>query len=295
MLLNGDFGLALLFRHYRQSMLVTWALVALENVLIAVIPLMIGVAIDDLLSQQYTGVIYFALNMAGLVIVSVLRRVYDTRTYGKIRVAICSEVDHRLNALPVSVRNTRIDLARELVDFLENQLPELATAIIQMVVSFIILFVVKIELGISAVVLLVTMLTLYGSVHGYFFRLNGGLNNQTERQVEVLIGRSRQSLNQHLSRLRFWEIRLSDAEAVVYGAIYLLITFFIGYNLWISTAIGGVKPGQLFSIVSYSWEYAEAAIALPVALQSWSRLSEISIRLNKQPIKEEGPLADSSL
>jgi hypothetical protein len=41
-----------------------------------------------------------------------------------------------------------------------------------------------------------------------------------------------------------------------------------------------ISPGTIFSIVSYSWEFVEAAVTFPMALQGWSRLSEIIQRLN---------------
>jgi hypothetical protein len=42
----------------------------------------------------------------------------------------------------------------------------------------------------------------------------------------------------------------------------------------------GVTRGTIFAIVSYLWEFVEAAVMFPMAFQSWSRLSEIFQRLN---------------
>jgi hypothetical protein len=53
------------------------------------------------------------------------------------------------------------------------------------------------------------------------------------------------------------------------------------FNLRIATALPDVTAGILFSVISYSWEYVESALALPVTLQSWTRLSEIMCRINK--------------
>lgn len=124
-------------------------------------------------------------------------------------------------------------------------------------------------------------------MHNQFFRLNGGLNNQLECQIKVLNRGNAQSARTHLKRLRFWEVKLSDTEAILYGAIYVLIAIFMAYNLWVSTSISDIKPGKLFSIVSYSWEYVEAAIMLPITLQSWTRLKEIQTRLNNSVCLEK--------
>ena len=42
-----------------------------------------------------------------------------------------------------------------------------------------------------------------------------------------------------------------------------------------------ITAGRIFSIVTYSWEFVESALVLPLTLQSWSRLAEIINRTNK--------------
>ena len=56
---------------------------------------------------------------------------------------------------------------------------------------------------------------------------------------------------------------------------------FIVHNLYVGAQLPGVTAGTIFSIATYSWEYVEAALLLPIALQDWSRLSEITSRLNR--------------
>ncbi|MCE2597393.1 ABC transporter six-transmembrane domain-containing protein [Motilimonas cestriensis] len=69
----------------------------------------------------------------------VARRIYDTRAFGKIRVNLGLSVAQKLAHLPISTRNARLDMSRELVDFLENDIPPLMTAIIQLVAALVIL------------------------------------------------------------------------------------------------------------------------------------------------------------
>ncbi len=42
---------------------------------------------------------------------------------------------------------------------------------------------------------------------------------------------------------------------------------------------------MIFSIVAYSWEFVEAAIMLPMTMQSLTRLNEITARINN--VEEE--------
>lgn len=278
--LQGEFGLRQLLRHFPRQIGITWLLVVVENALLALIPLLIGFAIDGLLDSDSSDLINLAWVLVTLTFVSVFRRIYDTRAYGSIRVRLGAEVDKRHHKEQVSVRSARLDMARELVDFLEEDVPELFTAVIQLVVAIIVLAIFDSQLAMSAGILLFSMIALYGCFHSLFFRLNNALNSQVERQVSILSGKSSGGLFNHLRALRQHEIRLSDSDAILYGLIFLMICAFIIFNLWLCAAIDGVTPGKLFSIISYSWEYAEAAIALPMALQKLSRLGEISQRLN---------------
>ena len=52
------------------------------------------------------------------------------------------------------------------------------------------------------------------------------------------------------------------------------------FNLWFAATTIEITAGRVFAIISYSWEFVEAAIALPATLQGWARLSEIMQRIN---------------
>ena len=52
------------------------------------------------------------------------------------------------------------------------------------------------------------------------------------------------------------------------------------FNLWFAAAELSITVGTIFSIISYSWDLVEGALALPITPQTLSRLSEITRRLN---------------
>jgi len=274
--------LPFILRTFRHQIALTWSIVLVENILIAFVPLLIGMTIDGLLGGRMTELYWMVAVLAGLGIVAVGRRIYDTRAYGTIRLHLGSELQRRSSALEVSKRNARIDMSRELVDFLERDAPELITAVIQIGVSFAILTYFDIRLGISAAIVVVGMVLVYACFHQRFYRFNARLNEQREQQVDLLAAGQRLGVFRHLRALRRHEISISDTEAVVYGGIFLLQIAFIAFNLYQGSGLPGVTAGQIFSIASYSWEYVEAALLLPIALQSWSRLSEITLRINSE-------------
>ena len=106
--------------------------------------------------------------------------------------------------------------------------------------------------------------------------------DQQVRKWGLPCHRKRNRVLSHLDRLRRIEIRLSDTEAFVYGAIFLVLLAFIVFNLWFAAAHLAASVGTIFSIISYSWEFVESALVLPMTLQGWSRLTEIMQRINRQ-------------
>ncbi len=280
MLKGHQLTVGALISTYRFPISLTWVLTFVETTLTALVPLFIGFAIDGLLAQEASDLYWLAAVLAGLVAVSVARRVYDTRVYGTIRVDISRELAERTGEMPVSRQNARLGMSRELVDFLEQEAPALMSSIVQLLISFFVLFMFHPMLSLSALASAVFMIALYGCFHLRFFRLNADHNQQTEQQVRILASRSPQAVLSHLTSLRSIEVKLSDTEAYVYGSIYSILLVFLMFNLWFAASTLTITVGTIFSIISYSWEFVESSIMLPITLQGWSRLSEIMHRIN---------------
>lgn len=272
--------LAYIFQMFRAKIAITWTIVFAENCLIALIPLLIGLSIDGLLAGRVSELGWMMAVLCGLCFLAVGRRIYDTRAYGTIRLHLGDELHQRCSSLHVSRRNARIDMSRELVDFLEHEAPQLIAALIQLSVSLTILTYFDMSLGLSSLLVLAGMLLVYACFHKRFYNVNRKLNEQREQQVDVLTRGERLGIFRHLRALRRHEVAISDTEAFVYGGIFLLQVGFIVFNLYQAAGLAGITAGRIFSIASYSWEFVEAALTLPIALQSWSRLSEITRRIN---------------
>lgn len=281
MLLAGEpLTIATLLKTFLRRISLTWILTMCETALMALIPLFIGFAIDGLLQQDLSALVQLGLVFAGLIIVSVVRRIYDTRIYGTIRVELGRELIAKSGRISISRQNARLGMGRELVDFLEEEVPTLMDSVIQVTVSLVILFLFHPMLAYAAIASAVLMVTIYAAFHGRFYRLNAAHNQQTENQVQVLETKSPGDVLVHLRKLRIIEIKLSDNEAYVYGAIFAVMTGFLIFNLWFAATNLATTTGTIFSIITYSWEFVESALVLPATLQGWSRLSEIMVRIN---------------
>nr|WP_319556589.1 ABC transporter six-transmembrane domain-containing protein [uncultured Vibrio sp.] len=292
MFASSEITVRTILKDNKAKVAITWLLVALENVFMVLLPLFIGFAIDGLLTGALTALYWLAILLMLLTLVSVVRRFYDTRVYGNIRVEVGEAVDNQLrhphpSPKNISVRNARINMSRELVDFLENDAPPLMTAATQLVASVVILGAFHLTLAISAVIAGIIMMLIYSWFHGYFVRMNGLLNSRLEQQVTILSLVPFRGIRRHLERIKRREILISDAEAILYGLIFLFLFGFVVANLWLSTLVPDPTAGQIFSVVTYSLEFVEAAVLLPITLQTLSRLTEISQRLNRQTEPEK--------
>lgn len=282
MLTGEPLTVATILKKFVRPISLTWVLTLCETVLMTLIPLFIGFAIDGLIEGHSISLMQLSGVLAGLIAISVGRRIYDTRVYGTIRVELGAELIGRSGKVPVSGQNARLDMCRELVDFLEDDAPALMSSAVQLIVSLLVLFSFHPTLSYAALGSAVVMSAIYSVFHRRFFRLNADLNHQIEQPAGTLELFSPEKLATYLRKLRSIEIRLSDTEACVYGAIFLVMMGFIIFNLWFAATNLETSVGSIFSIISYSWKFVESALVLPATLQGWSRLSEIMQRINKQ-------------
>ena len=281
LLIGGRLSIGTLLRVFRIKIVVTWTLTILETAMLAFLPLLIGRSIDGLLGDDYTAFMQFIGAMAVLTVVATLRRLYDTRAYGSMRVALGRAQAHRAGEEAVSVTNARLLMGRELVDFLETEAPLSITGVIQVLVSLVVLFSFHGLLALAAAGAAALMLGIYGLAARRFFTLNSDLNEQSEAQVSALESRDLSRITAHLIGLRRHEVRLSDTESVVYALIFTALLTMLGFNLWFAATQTGATPGEIFSIVTYSYEFIQMSVILPMALQNLTRLAEITERINK--------------
>ncbi len=273
-------SLGALVRVFWRRVSATMGLTILETAMLAALPLLIGRSIDGLLNDNPTPFLWLLGAMSALLVVAVGRRIYDTRAYGGMRVEFGDAIVQRAKAEPVSTVNARLNMGRELVDFLENEAPVVLTALIHLIASLAVLFSFHGYLAMSAGGAALATVLVYGLSSGRFFNLNRRLNRQVEKQVATIESGAAGAVRAHLSALRRCEVRFSDTEALVYGLIFGLLLAMLGFNLWFAAASLGASPGEIFSIVTYSYEFIESAVVLPAALQSLTRISEITQRIN---------------
>jgi ABC transporter transmembrane region len=112
-------------------------------------------------------------------------------------------------------------------------------------------------------------------------RLNAALNDRLEREIGLVARGSEADVRRHFAhRVRFWRVRISDAEAKVWGAIEVVQ---IGLTL-VALALlaregSGATAGGIYAVLAYVWSYGQSVGELPGLVQKLSRLKDIASRL----------------
>ncbi len=271
-----------IFRRYWVLITGTLVLLALENTITVLVPYLMGAAIDGLIAKDNSALfVFFWTVMAGLVI-GILRRLYDTRIYGRIHKEtageiIAKEINRDAN---VSKMTARANFVSEFAEFFELHLPAALMAGFMLVGSVVMLAVISPILSLGTVlVAAITGLTFFFS-RKRIQRLNAALNDEMEQQVDVLTLRDNAKVAHHFSALVRWRIRLSDLEARNFGISFFCALVLLSVAVYILVAVEGKSAGQAFAGLTYILQFTEASIILPYTYQSFLRTTEISKRLS---------------
>lgn len=270
-----------IIKRYRMKFGFTLLLILSEAALGLLFPLFIGFAIDDAINESYDGAIMLGgLGLAALV-VGVGRRVYDSRFYGKLYQQIGSSTLEKMKEQDASVKSARLGMIRELVEFLENSLPELISNVIGLIGVIAIIATLSLSVFYGSLVVTAVIFLIYWLSSKRTLKLNERSNDEFENQVNVLSANDEQSLARHLREMMKWNTKLSDLEALNFSLSWIVLTLFLVASIILSVKDGIVRYGALFSLVMYTFQYMENVLNLPLYYQNWLRLREIMERMRR--------------
>jgi hypothetical protein len=111
--------------------------------------------------------------------------------------------------------------------------------------------------------------------------LNRRLNNQIEREVNVITRRAPGRVLAHYRLLAKWRTLLSDAEAANWGTMEL-------FNIGLAAAViiriaclPNIQPGTIYAMLAYLWNFISSLNHIPALVQQMSRLKDIARRMDE--------------
>jgi len=266
---------------YKWSFTFTLFLILAEAGLAILFPLIIGFAIDDALVQNYQGSIYLGILGFTSLVVGAGRRFFDTHFYAKIFKQLSIELHEQLVEASISTKTARLRMLTEIIEFFENNIPQIITNGISLIGTLFILFTLNLTIfGICLGIVLLIILV-YSLTGNRTYEYNKSYNNELEQQVHVIEQKNAQLFSNHINHLMRWNIKLSNLETFNFSIVWMVMMGALVYSIIISTNSNTAQHGAIFAIIMYVFQFMENALTLPLFYQQWLRLVEIFDRFKQ--------------
>jgi ABC-type multidrug transport system fused ATPase/permease subunit len=268
-------------RQFRWRIILTYGLTFVEDLLELSYPWATGVAIDGLLDQNFVLATPIIAAWALRSAIGCFRQMYDTRLYTDVYNSVVTETIMRQRGAGIAATSVaaRSAMSRDFVTFFEKDVPVVVTALIGMLGSAVILFYYDLIIGAATASLFIPV---YLMNRGYMRRslmFNEGLNNQLEREVQVIEVVNESAIRHHFEQVRCWRVKLSDAEAVNWTIIEVLSIIAFVIVLLRATYLPNTETGDIFAILVYVWRLMESLDHVPQITQQVTRLQDIRKRI----------------
>jgi hypothetical protein len=269
-----------LFTAYRWRLLFTYGLFNLENLVHLAQPLVLGLAINDLLHSSPRGVLLFVAQHVVYLLLSAGRRMYDTRAFSSIYTGLASRlVLEQRQQVGVSRVAARSALSRELVDFFEHDVP-VVVHVLYSVFGALLMLVFYDWLLVPLCLTLLLPLVLFNSTYSRkTLFLNRQLNDQLEREVALISEGRPAEIHDHYRLLARWRIQLSDWEAYNFGLMELFVLGLMAASLVRCCALPGIDAGSIFAVFRYVLMFVMGLDKVPTLVQRATRLRDITRRM----------------
>lgn len=270
-----------IFAGNRAKLLLTYVLFNIENLLRLSQPLVLGLAINDLLHESSFGLLLFVGQHVTHLLISSVRQMYDTRVYTGIYTDLATKlvVEQRGREVGLSRVAARSSLSREFVEFFENHVPLLIKSAYSIVGALIMLafydrLLVPICLG-----LLLPAVVLNRTYSRRTFELNRQLHDQLEHEVDVIDQSHEPSIRRHYDAVASWRVKLSDCEALNFGTMEVFVLGVMVLALLRTCSSLTTTPGDIFAVFRYVLMLLMGIDGIPKLVQQFSRLRDLKRRM----------------
>lgn len=274
-------AIAALIRERRFGVAGTYGLTVAENLCMLAYPTLTGRAVDQLLQRRYEGLAWLVGVWLLHLVLSFTRQRLDTRVFMGLYAAVASHMvgAQQASGQALSTVSARVDMVRDVVGFFEKEVPMVLHNLLAVVGSLTMLFVYDRDAGFIAMAVLLPM----GMVNAWYWRravrLNQGIHNQIEREVQDIASASPFRVRRHFLLLRRWRIKLSDAESWTWAVTELAL---MGALVWILvdfTQSPAFTAGAVYAVLAYVYDYLEGLNQVPTVVNSLARLKDVRKRL----------------
>ncbi len=274
--------LKLLGQRHSRKLILTFLLVAAENITMLLYPLLAGYAINAIVTGQALHAVLYAVMVFVMWAIGAARRSIDTRTFARIyaELAVPVIIAQREEQHSASTIAARVALSREFVDFFEKHLPVLVTSVASIIGAAVMLLLLQFWTGVACLFILAFFALFLPGFSSRNEALFLRLNDRLEKEVAFVNSASRRSLSRHYDVLARLRIKLSDREAFGYLAIGTVTAILFASTILTMSFEGGLDAGHIYSVMTYMWMFAMSLDDGPQLLEKYSQLKDIGKRVN---------------
>ncbi len=274
--------LKLLGQRHSRKLILTFLLVAAENITMLLYPLLAGFAINAIVTGQALHAVLYAVMVFVMWAIGAARRSIDTRTFARIyaELAVPVIIAQREEQHSASTIAARVALSREFVDFFEKHLPVLVTSVASIIGAAAMLLLLQFWTGVACLLILAFFALFLPGFSSRNEALFVRLNDRLEKEVAFVNSASRRSLSRHYDVLARLRIKLSDREAFGYLAIGTVTAILFASTILTMSFEGGLDAGHIYSVMTYMWMFAMSLDDGPQLLEKYSQLKDIGKRVN---------------
>jgi len=278
---GGTTGIAAILREGRRAVGFTYALTVMENACALAYPALTGLAVDGLVKRDYRHLLMLVGVWLLHLALSFGRQRYDTRVFMGLNAKIASHMigEQQGKGHGTSAVSARVEMVRDIVGFFEKEVPDMFRHAVTIVGSLAMLFTYDVDAGLIALVVLLPM----GLVNAWYWRkalrLNQGINNQMEREVDDIESMRPFRIRRHFWLMRRWRVMLSDAESWTWALTELCTIAALVFILIDFTQSPAFTAGAIYAVLAYVYDYLESLNHVPTLVNNLARLKDVRKRL----------------
>jgi ABC-type multidrug transport system fused ATPase/permease subunit len=274
-------SIAVLLRARRVAVTGTYALTLIENVCTLAYPALTGRAVDDLVQRKFHGLVMLVGVWLLHLAIAFVRQRLDTRVFMGLYAQIASHIVgvQQERGHGTSKVAARVEMVRDIVGFFEKEVPAMFHNVLAVVGSLVMLFIYDVDAGFIAMAVLLPM----GLINAWYWRravrLNRGINNQIEREVDDIASGRVFRVRRHFWLLRRWRVKLSDTESWTWAVTELATIVALVFILIDFTQSPNFTAGAIYAVLAYVYDYLEGLNQVPTIVNNLARLKDVRERL----------------
>jgi len=269
-----------IFKQNIKLILLVYLICSIGNILFVIEPYILGKMIDGVLNNSYLPLLWFIFLQIGFIIFGLIRRIWDTKIFTKIQNRIILSFIEKNKNVDESIINARVEMTKEIVGFLENEIPHYIGSFYIIIGSLLFVFNINILIGI----LLISFLLPSVMVFKYYYlkdkRIVYLINSNHEKQIDKIKTHNLNIISNYLNRRRNLKVLESTVNAKNWAVFDILTNVFLVISILIYVILGDITPGMALAFYIYVNNYLGSILNISFLMSTYARIKDISFRLN---------------